>query len=243
MPVSPEDRRNFLPADASTDASGEPARTFRQTAKHLLHAPFDSMAEKLAQRGTHPISITASRYPLTALGIGLHQVQPVAGLIVFVVSAIADILDGKVARISGKATQEGAVLDALTDKIVNFALYAYIFSLMNVNRTPMESVVFDLMVLNASLDVLSQRMRGPLFQQMAMAFSVIFDPEKAQPSEEKTSLMANDEGKIKAHLQFYGVMAALLAEHVQVFYFAAATSFAVGAVFAGRSIAGRLRKS
>lgn len=243
MPVSPEDRERFLPAEASADVSAEPKLTVGRRFKRSLHAPFDLMAAGLAQRGVHPLTVTGVRLPMAALGVGLHQLQPVVGLAMLVAQAVADILDGKVARMSGKTTAEGAVADALTDKVINATLYLYVITQIRWDQLPLDVAVVILMGLNASLDILSQRLRGPLWPQFVTAATVIMDPQKAKPTQEKSPLMANDDGKIKAHFQFYGVMSALLAEHLQVLQVAAAVSFAVGVVFAGRSIAGRLRKT
>lgn len=242
MSVSPEDRQNFLPAEASVDVSAEPKPTMGRRFKRSLHAPFDLMAAELAKRDVHPLTVTGVRLPMAALGVGLHQLQPVVGLAMLVAQAVADILDGKVARISGKTTVEGAVADALTDKVINAALYLYVVTQIRWEQLPFDVAVVVLMGLNASLDIISQRLRGPLWLQLVTAVTVIMDPQKAKPTQEKSPLMANDDGKIKAHFQFYGVMSALLAEDLQVLQVVAAISFSLGVVFSGRSIAGRLRK-
>jgi phosphatidylglycerophosphate synthase len=202
-----------------------------------IHAPFEMVADVLAWANVDPNRVTASKVLITLPALGVHQFHPIAGVGVFIAGSLADVLDGKLARKTGKSSLEGAVLDALTDKVVNAYMYLYIATQLDWKNIPQDQVLVFLMALNACVDVVSQKMRGSLMKQVADSLRVIWDPNSATPGD--NSQKANMSGKIKAHLQCYGIISALLSMNQPVFQWLALAFFSSSLVFAAKSIKGR----
>lgn len=215
-------------------------QTFRHRIVSVLHFPFDRIAQWLADRGVHPIRLTASKIPLSVAAIGLHQLDPIAGVLAFVAASAADILDGKLARCSGKTTVEGALLDAFVDKFVNAYMYLYVYAQLAPGLVPIEQAMIILMSMNVFLDVVSQSLRSNPFKQAVTCVKVVWDPESATIVEGKTKDMANRAGKQKAWAQFLGITFALMSSSNPITQSLATVSFSVASVLGGRSIAGRL---
>lgn len=209
----------------------------KESAAKAIHYPFEKMADVLVWSGADPNRITASKIPITLASLGVHQQHAVAGVALFVAGSIVDVLDGKVARKTKKTSVEGAVLDALVDKVVNAYMYLYIASQLDWKNLPQDQVLVFLMVLNASVDIVSQKMRGSLWQQVKDSARVVWNPSRVMLGE--NSQKANTAGKIKAHLQCYGVVSALLAMNQPAFQALALALFSGSLLFAYKSIKGR----
>lgn len=202
-----------------------------------IHYPFEKAADVLAWAKVDPNRVTASKVPITLAALGVHQYHPIAGVAVFIAGSLADVLDGKLARKTGKSSVEGAVLDALTDKVVNAYMYLYIATQLDWKNLPQDQLLVVLMAMNACVDVVSQKMRGSLWQQVKDSMRVVWDPATATLGE--YSQKANNAGKIKAHLQCYGIVSALLSMNQPVFQWLALAFFSSSLVFAAKSIRGR----
>ena len=77
---------------------------------------------------TTPNYLTMLRMALTPVFVLLyHYVGVVFGLLVFSVAAVTDLLDGRIARKTGKVTDFGKFMDPLADKLlVCAALFAFL---------------------------------------------------------------------------------------------------------------------
>jgi len=145
----------------------------------------------------HPNHISAMRLPLGASAIALHSISHIAGASLFAVNALLDWVDGAVARVSGKRTYEGAVLDPLIDKVVTAATLWYLVA-QNIENT---TLVVAAMV-NTVVDVAGQRERGPFHEQLTHCVHAIASPESCQKADEEIrKVQANVWGKLKFTLQ------------------------------------------
>lgn len=207
---------------------------------NVLHSPFDRVAQCIHRRGIDPSHVTASKVPLSLGSIAIHQMNPLAGVLTFILSSAPDILDGKVARISGRTTREGALLDAFIDKVVNAYMYFYLLTQLPEEWMTAEMMLVFLMALNFSLDLVSQRLRGPLLQQMKTCLRVVRDPREATVVEGNTAESANIAGKQKAWAQFAAIMLMLISSHDPITQWLAVTAFSLSSVLAGKSISRRL---
>lgn len=215
----------------------EPAPTIGKLIVNAAHYPFEKMADVLVWAGVDPNHITVSKIPITLPVLGLHPSHPAAGVALFVIGSIADILDGKVARKTKKTSLEGAVLDSLVDKVVNAYMYLYIAAQLDWKNLPQDQFLIFLMALNAGIDVVSQRMRGPLWQQVRDSVRVVIDPSSAHLGE--NAQKANGFGKAKAWLQGLGVFSSLLMANQQLFQILAPVFFSASVFCAVKSIKGR----
>ncbi|MCS7106667.1 MAG: CDP-alcohol phosphatidyltransferase family protein [Acidilobaceae archaeon] len=91
------------------------------------------MGKRIGELGVHPNQ-------LTLLGLGLSLLVPllayfgygIAAVLLMVLSALFDALDGLVARASGKESKFGAVLDSVSDRISD-ASYVLTVALLGVD--------------------------------------------------------------------------------------------------------------
>ncbi|MGE3279326.1 MAG: CDP-alcohol phosphatidyltransferase family protein [Candidatus Altimarinota bacterium] len=224
--------------DAKPSEESKEAR--RNLVVHAVHYPFEKMADVLVRLKVDPGHITASKIPLTIAALAVHQATPVEGAVAFLLASVPDILDGKVARKSGKVTLEGAVLDALVDKIVNAYVYLYLLVQMDWQHMAPDVLLAVLMMLNAAFDVVSQRQRGGLIGQIRTSVHIVLNPGAATPG--VNSQQANMAGKVKAHLQCYGIVAALVGAAYPSLSTLAVPFLSLSLVFSFKSIRGRSRQ-
>ena len=102
---------------------------FRPWARHLVEHP----ARLLARAGVSPNTLTIIGLCLNALvALVLSLGHPVLGGALVLVANAFDMLDGAVARVSGKGTRFGAFLDSTVDRYAEALLYlgvlAWLFS-------------------------------------------------------------------------------------------------------------------
>lgn len=82
-----------------------------------VSAAFKPLFSALASAGITPNSITIVGFLVTMLSAYFFYItQPVYGGIILLLSGFFDILDGGVAKISGKVTKFGGVLDSTLDR-------------------------------------------------------------------------------------------------------------------------------
>lgn len=82
-----------------------------------VSAAFKPLFSALASAGISPNAITVVGFLVSILSAYFFYVsQPVFGGIVLLLAGFFDILDGGVAKVSGKVTKFGAVLDATLDR-------------------------------------------------------------------------------------------------------------------------------
>lgn len=82
-----------------------------------MSAAFNPLFSALASAGISPNSITTMGFLVSILSAYLFYVsQPVFGGIILLLSGFLDILDGGVAKVSGKVTKFGGVLDSTLDR-------------------------------------------------------------------------------------------------------------------------------
>jgi phosphatidylglycerophosphate synthase len=120
-----------------------------------------------------------------------------AGLVAF--GQGIDCIDGSIARNYNQQTLEGARLDPLLDKVKTFAIGTYIIA----KEVCSNNILLPLSVAsNFALDYISQKARGPIYQQFAEATRAVVHPSTCvRDTEEKSSNRANVYGKVKAALQ------------------------------------------
>ena len=96
----------------------------RATARNAFSSYVETpVARALARVGVSPNAITLSG--LAVAGVSaylLGQGQLAAGGAVLIVSGALDLFDGAVARVSGRATAFGALLDSVTDRVSEAAV-------------------------------------------------------------------------------------------------------------------------
>ena len=97
----------------------------RDSARRLVSAYFESPGVKLLTRlGLSPNAITALGFVIAVLGAYLIAIgQLLGGGIVFLLSGLLDLLDGAVARSTGKASAFGAVFDSIADRFSEAAVF------------------------------------------------------------------------------------------------------------------------
>ena len=82
------------------------------------------LARRLASMGVTANAVTVLGGLLTVLGAALLAAGiPLAALIVLVIGALADTLDGQIAKASGGGTPFGSFLDSTVDRISDAALF------------------------------------------------------------------------------------------------------------------------
>ena len=209
----------------------------------LIIVPFDILAQQLVDLGIEPVRLTASKIPLTLGAIALHFLNPIAGTTAFVIASITDVLDGKVARLSNKTSEVGALIDAFTDKVVNAYMYLYLLSLLPQEFMNGDFILVFLIIFMASMDVISQRMRDPLGKQLGECLEAVRHPDQIEYSAEKTNKKANNAGKTKAVLQFIGITTALISLNHPVTRGATIGLFTAAALCGIKSVQGRMDKT
>ena len=101
----------------------------------------DPLTDGLADRRVHPNLLTTIGFLLTiAAGLAFHQHWvSVAGFLVLL-GGFFDILDGRVARISGLGSKFGAFYDSTLDRVSEIAVYLGLLSLYNDYRLELGDV-------------------------------------------------------------------------------------------------------
>ncbi len=96
---------------------------FTRITIHSSHYLFDPIASALPLRVT-PNSITWARAFLIPIIVALlvHGFY-IYALIVYLIAALSDGIDGSLARVRGLATKHGALLDPLIDKLLHIAIF------------------------------------------------------------------------------------------------------------------------
>ncbi len=88
----------------------------------------EKLMQPLAKTGISPSAITLVSLALGAgAGFFLWKGRFFAALIMLFLAGITDSFDGALARISGRTTKFGAVLDSTVDRVVEFAIIGGIF--------------------------------------------------------------------------------------------------------------------
>lgn len=101
--------------------------------RKYLQKPFSLMARPLIAAGLSPTQITlmAAALGLIAAGLTLFGTPGfrITALIILILSSFLDILDGTVARATGRSSPLGAFLDLILDRIVEAAfIMAFAFA-------------------------------------------------------------------------------------------------------------------
>jgi CDP-diacylglycerol--glycerol-3-phosphate 3-phosphatidyltransferase len=96
----------------------------------------DPLVGALAKRGIHPHSLTLAGFVLTCLAaVALSKGSLRTGGLLILLGGLCDIIDGNLARSSGKATLFGALLDSVIDRYSEFVMFlgiaAYFIILKN----------------------------------------------------------------------------------------------------------------
>jgi CDP-diacylglycerol--glycerol-3-phosphate 3-phosphatidyltransferase len=94
------------------------------------------VVETLVRNRVHPNLISSFGFLVTLAGaILIFQRSIIAGVVVFLLGGMMDILDGRVARETGLASKFGSFYDSTLDRVseivVYFSLYAYFRPLSN----------------------------------------------------------------------------------------------------------------
>ena len=101
----------------------------------------DPLTNGLAARRVHPNALTTMGFAVTILAavvFHLHMVQ-VGGFLVLL-GGFFDILDGRVARLTGLGSKFGAFYDSTLDRISEVAVYIGLLSLYNDYRVELHHV-------------------------------------------------------------------------------------------------------
>ena len=98
--------------------------------RHQVQPLFDSLGKRLHQSGFTPGQITVTAFItgiVSAIFISQQWLAP--ALVLLWLSGVLDILDGTVARLSGKVSNIGALLDLILDRMVEAAVILGFFLL------------------------------------------------------------------------------------------------------------------
>ena len=101
----------------------------------------DPLTNGLARRRVHPNALTTMGFAVTTLAawvFHLHMVR-LAGFLVLL-GGFFDILDGRVARLTGLGSKFGAFYDSTLDRISEVAVYIGLLSLYNDYRVELHHV-------------------------------------------------------------------------------------------------------
>lgn len=83
------------------------------------------LARGLAAAGIAPNTVTVAGLVLTLAGAAVLVVAgPLPALVPLIVGALADAVDGQLARLSGRATAFGSFLDSTLDRVSDASVYA-----------------------------------------------------------------------------------------------------------------------
>ncbi len=86
----------------------------------LWDAALDALTRPLARWGVAPDGLTAaSLVPAAASGLAAAQGHFIAAAILLLLSGLLDVLDGALARRTGRATRAGALLDSTLDRVAD----------------------------------------------------------------------------------------------------------------------------
>ncbi|VVB66871.1 Archaetidylinositol phosphate synthase [uncultured archaeon] len=99
----------------------------------MLKAHLESKQTDRLVRGLSRIGISPNAWTLLSLlpalaglaALSMHQLA--AGLLLFILSGLIDMVDGAVARATGKASARGAFIDGVVDRYVELMLYLGLF--------------------------------------------------------------------------------------------------------------------
>ena len=84
----------------------------------------DPLVRALAKRGIHPHSLTLAGFVLTCMAaVALSKGGLRTGGLLVLLGGLCDIIDGNLARSSGKATRFGALLDSVIDRYCEFVMF------------------------------------------------------------------------------------------------------------------------
>ena len=96
-----------------------------ETLRNLYRRLLDSASRTLAAAGIHPDWLTmASLPPAVLAGIAAAFGAFTIAAVLFAISGILDLLDGALARHTGRATRFGALLDSTLDRLADAAVPA-----------------------------------------------------------------------------------------------------------------------
>ncbi len=161
---------------------------------------FDGRFRSQAERGLRPIGANLRRTGisadhLTVVGIVMAVGAAVAigngalraGLLLLVLAAVPDVLDGAVAKASGTASSRGAFFDSVSDRVTDALLFGGVAWYL-ATTSPGRTAVLPLAVLAASMLISYERAkaealgfdaRGGLMERaeriVALAFALLFD--------------------------------------------------------------------
>lgn len=166
----------------------------------------------------HPNRISALGGASTVVGT-LMLVNPYSAPVgvgaIVLGDVFADHYDGKLARRFKLKTKQGAKLDPLFDKVKNIAIGSYVLFSEGLDN-PL-TWVFGASVL---ADVISQRQRGPLLEQIVEAYHAVVSPEFCEDDLDKnSSIRATNFGKWKTGIQagvhiVYGLTQAIPVDYI-----------------------------
>jgi CDP-diacylglycerol--glycerol-3-phosphate 3-phosphatidyltransferase len=138
-----------------------PARAARATRGAL--AP---LARGLAALGVTPNAVTALGVMLVVVGaVLLAQERPGPALVALIAGALADTLDGVVARVGGTGSKLGAFLDSTADRIADAAVFSA--------AVYVGSIRADVVLLWSALIALSASLLVPYMRARAESLGVV----------------------------------------------------------------------
>jgi CDP-diacylglycerol---glycerol-3-phosphate 3-phosphatidyltransferase len=106
------------PISTHTENLDPPPPPVRQRIADGARGIVDPIIRGLVRRGVGPNAITVAGFTLVAISCALILAEKwVLAWFVFTVGSLSDMLDGSVARLSGKATTFGAFLDSTLDRL------------------------------------------------------------------------------------------------------------------------------
>ena len=115
---------------------GTNRRLFPESLQNLFLRVLVPLVNTLAKRGIHPTCLTLAGFVITCTAaFALFKGNLRTGGLLILMGGLCDSIDGNLARVTGKATRYGALLDSVIDRYSEFVMFlgiaAYFLSLKN----------------------------------------------------------------------------------------------------------------
>ncbi|MCG0276460.1 MAG: CDP-alcohol phosphatidyltransferase family protein [Thermosediminibacteraceae bacterium] len=143
-------------------------------ARKYFQPYFSRLAQLLVRMGLTPDVITISAFAVGLLGAAaLYFDLRTAAIVLLWLSGLADVLDGTVARMTGKSSAFGALMDLIFDRIVEMGYITVMAAKMQEVRMAsillLCSIIFSFSVFLASGALISKKTEKAFYYQPGLA--------------------------------------------------------------------------
>jgi len=123
------------PTATAAGSAGPPGPKGIKALREPAYRVIEPVTQWLIRRGVHPNAITIAGFVVTVAGALAYSRDHVrtAGLLVLL-GGLCDVIDGRVARVSGLASKFGNFFDSMLDRISEIAMYVGLMTLYNAHQ-------------------------------------------------------------------------------------------------------------